>query len=152
MSSRIKPIEDPNDRKGGALIEMPSNMKMRDIQPCEARPDGNVTNMECLDSKVTEDMIKGMPRISRGGAPIDCIKLSEQVLDAIDSIDGHKGFTIGKDSNRTYCGHTIQIIPKGGYARIGGGQSVFSVKPPVEKGNKMTFKFDKPATTGHKSW
>ena len=142
MSSKMKPIRDPEDPKAKP-IEMIPKMNLIDIQPCEGKVGSEPLSVKSLQNRVPDDKVKGMQRIGGKDSPIDTIKLSEQVLESIDSIGDHNGFTIGKGQNKMYCGPVIQRIPKGGYARIGGGQSVFWPKPPITKEPKMVFKFDK---------
>ena len=142
MTPNLKPIKDPEDKRGEPIV-MPPTMKMRAIETCQLSSDGKPLPVKSLNNVVKEDKVKGLSRVGGKDSIIECLKISADVLDNIKLVDGHKGVIIGKGDNKRYCGNIIQKVPMGAYTRIGSGQSVFSDTPPIEKGEKLVFKFDR---------
>lgn len=118
-------------------------MKMRAINTMIAKGAKDKEKVAPLPNQVRESKFIGLTPLYTKDRLINCFKTAELILDSIESIDNNKGFSIGKGQKKINCGHTIQRVPMGGYARIGGGQSILYDKPPVEREPKMIFKFDR---------
>ena len=139
---KLIPIVDPQD-KSGKKNELPLDIKMKGINTMRAKGDKDKEKVAPLPNQVPDSKFVGLTPLYMKDRSINSHKLSELILDSIESIDSYKGFAVGKGANRVNCGHTIQKVPTGGYIRIEGGESVLYEKPPVEKKPKMIFKFDR---------